>query len=395
MKKYTSIILFLTIPFLFVSCGSDKTEKNKAVIIGKYLQKDAQIFLKKVHANNVKLLDSADISVNPEFTFRFNSPDYALFRLECEGLYPIIVVARNGDTIRIEQTTDVVWPFIVEGNDESRLAAIYFERLKLDERRVDSLSAIFHNSQSHPDFMAIRDELNRRFVNIRESHTEWCKAFVKDHPASFASLIMINSFFREFLLFDQKEDFAYFELVANAVKERMPENRYAIDLNDQVERIRKGIEVEAEAQMRLAPGQKVPEFEMKSMDGKTIRPSDMEGKYLLIYFWAAADAESRQINPFIAKLYEAYNKMGLEIMTISFDMDANVWKAAIELDALPGTHIDDASGPRSAVQKLFNIKMRLPTYFLIDTQGRIYKHGRDFKELDPAIEELITKGPNY
>ncbi len=395
MKKYASIILFLTITFMFVSCGSDKTEKNKAVIIGKYLQKDAQIFLKKVHANNVKLLDSADISVNPDFTFRFNSPDYALFRLECEGLYPIIVVARNGDTIRIEQTTDVVWPFIVEGNDESMLAAKYFERLKLDERRVDSLSAIFHSSQSHPDFMAIRDELNRRFVNIRESHTEWCKAFVKDHPASFASLIMINSFFREFLLFDQKEDFAYFELVANAVKERMPENKYAIDLNDQVERIRKGIEVEAEVQMRLAPGQKVPQFEMKSMDGKTISPSDMEGKYLLIYFWAAADAESRQINPLIAKLYEAYNKMGLEIMTISFDMDANVWKAAIELDALPGIHIDDASGPHSAVQKLFNIKMRLPTYFLIDAQGHIYKHGQDFKELDPAIEELITKGPNY
>jgi peroxiredoxin len=395
MKKYASFILFLIITIMFASCGSDKTEKNKAVIIGKYLPKDAQIFLKKVHANNVKLMDSADISVNPEFTFKFNSPDYALFRLECEGLYPLIVVARNGDTVRIEQTVDVAWPFKVEGNDESMLAAIYFEKLKRDEHRVDSLSAIFHSSQSHPDFMTIREELNREFVNIHESHKEWCMAFVIDHPASFASLIMINSFFREFLLFDQREDFGYFELVANAVKESMPENKYAIDLNEQVERIRKGNEEEAKAQMRLAPGKKVPEFEMKSMDGKTISPSDMEGKYLLIYFWAAVDAESRQINPFIAKLYEAYNKMGLEIMTISFDMDANVWQAAIELDALPGIHIDDASGPHSAVQKLFNIKMRLPTYFLIDAEGRIYKHGQDFKELNPAIKELITKGPNY
>lgn len=395
MKKYSSLFITLLILIIFSSCGDEKTDKSKTVFIGKYFPSYSKVYLNKVHANNVKEIDSADISGNPEFIFRVNSPDYALYRFECEGLYPLIVVAKNGDTIRIEQTADVAWPYLVQGNDESMLTATYLEKLKRDEHKVDSLSAIFHSSQSEPDFLAIRDQLNREFKNIHESHKEWARKFVSHQPGTFASLIMINSFFREFLLFDTQKDFTYYELVAEAMKERFPENKYTKDLNEQVDNIRKANEYEAAAQMRLSPGRMVPHFEMRTIDGAMTGPQDFEGKNLLIYFWSASDAKSRQANQLIKEINKVSYQLGLEILTISFDRDPNVWTSAIELDELPGIHISDAAGPGSPLQKLFNLKMQLPAYFLIDTKGRIFTHGRDFNKLPPSIQELITKGPNY
>ena len=388
MKKHIHII-FMLILLIFTSCGNEETRKGKVIIMGDYSPSVSKVYLNKVHANNVKLLDSADISGGQAFIFSVNSQDEALFRLEQKDLYPLLIVGKNGDTIKIQQTDDPAWPYLVEGNNECMMLAAYLERLKRDEHKVDSLSVIFMNSQSHPDFLAIRDHLNQEFINIHEEHKQWARNFVTRYPSSFASLVMINSFFREFLLFDQTEDFSYYELVANAVMDRMPENRYAIDLNEQVGRIREAIAFEAEAEMRLSPGRKVPEFQLKTIDGAKVGPQNLIEKNVLIYFWAATDAKSRQTNPLIKKIYEAFYDKGLEVLAISFDQSGEAWQNAIRLDSLPGIHICDASGARSPVQNLFNIKMQLPMYFLMDTEGRIFKHSRDFNDLPQSVYELV------
>ena len=82
-------------------------------------------------------------------------------------------------------------------------------------------------------------------------------------------------------------------------------------------------------------------------------------------------------------------------MTISFDIVPDYWEAALSLDSLPGLHIRDPEGARSPVQKLFDLKMKLPTYFLIDRKGRIYKHDRDFNNLNQNLKDLFSHPPEY
>ena len=144
MTKYRSIIISIFILLMFTQCGSEQKKNNRTVIIGNYFPGDSKIYLNEVHAGSVKTLDSADISIEPSFTFILNSPDYALFRLESNDLYPLIVVAKDGDTIRIEQTNDPAWAYNVIGNDECMMVASYLEKLNRDQYKVDSLSLIFH-----------------------------------------------------------------------------------------------------------------------------------------------------------------------------------------------------------------------------------------------------------
>ena len=389
MKVNTVFILFL-LGLVFVACNpSDDTGAN-AVIKGKYQEANSTLYIDEVYAAHINRLDSVKLSEGGTFEFKVNSPDYALFKLVHETLYPIIVVAKNGETVYIEETEDEAWPFKVQGNDESMLLATYFEKLNRDEHRVDSLAGIFHSSQSHPDFLLIRDQLNQAFIEIHHAHKQWARDFVGRNPGSFAALVMINSFFKEFLLFDQNDDFEYYEMVADAVMQTMPENQYAIDLYAHVEKIRKQNKIDSAAKVRLAPGKMIPAFNVSSQDGTRVNPEDFRGSKLLIYFWAAHNAPSRQANAYIKEIYERYQGDDLELITISFDRSTEMWTAAVSVDELPGIHCIDTRGPGSPVQKLFNIKMHLPLYYLIDKEGRIYSSGRDFRKLNQEVGDLSS-----
>ena len=376
------------------SCSPGEKKLPEAVIMGKYFPYDEYIFLNKVLSNEVTMLDSADLSEGKPFTFEVAADDYTIHRLAHKALFPLMVVVSNGDTVEVTQVDDKAWPYRVKGSPECMLLVDYLEKLNRDHYKVDSLAAIFQYSQDRSDFIAIRDHLNAEFKRMLDDHKAYARDFVTSHPSSIASIVVINGFFKEFALFNSQEDFSYYEMVDNALMSRMPENRHVQDFHQQVENIRASNEYELEARMRLSPGRMIPEFKLPSSKGSDIGPQDFAGSNLLIYFWAGADAKSRQTNPVIKSAYEAYHPYGLEVLNISFDKDPKVWEAARDLDQLPGYHCTDLKGAGSPVQKLFNLKMRLPHYFLVDTRGRIFEHDGDFSKLAGQIVELYKQNPD-
>lgn len=393
MNKYPIILLLLLLIFVS-SCDQNQGNEDQAVIEIKYFPSASVLYLDEVHASSIKRLDSAELSTGGEITFTVNSPEYSLFKLVHDDVYPVIVVAKDGDRVYVEQTDDQAWPFIVKGNEECMLLAAYFEKLNRDEHRVDSLSYIFHNSQSHPDFLIIRESLNQAFIEIHQDHKAWAIEFISKNPGSFAALVMINSFFKEFLLFDQKEDFRYYKMVADAVMESMPENQYAIDLDQHVRKIKRQNKKDDEAMKRLAPGKAIPDFKVYTEDKTAINPTNFKGKNVMIYFWSAQNAPSRQANPYVKQAFEQYRNKGLELITISFDRSKDVWQAALKLDELPGMHCIETEGMGSPVQSLFNIKMHLPLYYLVDREGKIFSSSRDFRKLGEELQELSTLPSN-
>jgi peroxiredoxin len=394
-KNLLGFIFLIVSAIAFFGCSEEKAEYDRAVIKGHFKDYGDWVFLSKVSANNVKIIDSADLSLGQDFTFRLKADDYTVFRIATKDMYPLMVILKNGDTANIVQVDDKAWPFRVSGPEECMLLVDYLERVNRDHARVDSLALIFQESQSHPDFLLIRDQLNDEFIQIHENHKEYARNYITKHPSSIASIIVINGFFKEFALFSPRDDFKYYEIVDNALNVRMPDNKHVIDFHLQVENIRISSEYEREAEIRLSKGRMVPEFRLPSTSGNEVGPQDLIGKNILIYFWAAADAKSRQTNPIIKEAYNRYHKDGLEVLAISFDKDPNVWDAAIKLDALPGIHVSDLKGAGSPVQKLFNIKMRLPTYYLIDANGKIFDHDMNFDNLKGSIYDLYKSPIKY
>jgi len=138
-------------------------------------------------------------------------------------------------------------------------------------------------------------------------------------------------------------------------------------------------------------GQPAPDIVMEDTKGKTRKLSDLQGKVVLLDFWASWCGPCRRANPHVVEVYEKYNKQGFEVFNVSLDgvdargrskmnasqLDAQLakskqrWLDAITKDNLHwNNHVSDLKKWDSAGAALYGVRS-IPTTFLIGRDGKI------------------------
>jgi len=75
--------------------------------------------------------------------------------------------------------------------------------------------------------------------------------------------------------------------------------------------------LEAPEVPELAVGQMAPDFQLKTLDGKTAKLSDYKGKAVLLNFWATWCEPCKKSFPKLEELRGKYETKGLKIVGIS------------------------------------------------------------------------------
>ena len=139
-----------------------------------------------------------------------------------------------------------------------------------------------------------------------------------------------------------------------------------------------------------APGQRAPDFELKSLDGRTIKLSDFRGKAVVLNFWATYCAPCRVEMPWLIDFYQRYKSQGLEIVGISMDdgnqkqVDAFAREMNVNYAILLGNH---------SVRDAYGGARFLPQTFLVDRDGRIVKTLigiKTRKDFEDSIKQLLA-----
>jgi thiol-disulfide isomerase/thioredoxin len=132
---------------------------------------------------------------------------------------------------------------------------------------------------------------------------------------------------------------------------------------------------------------------MNADSTKLLKLSELQGKYVLIDFWASWCGPCRRENPNVVSAYEKYTKAqfkegkGFDIYSVSLDKNRTAWKQAIVNDKLSWKyHVSDLKAWGSEGARLYGVNS-IPASFLIDPNGIIV--GKNLRGL--ALHQTLDK----
>lgn len=117
-----------------------------------------------------------------------------------------------------------------------------------------------------------------------------------------------------------------------------------------------------------------PDFKLMDLKGKEVSLSDFKGKPLILFFWTTWCPFCREEFPVLIDSYNDVKKKGVDILAIDIgEPKERVEKFTVNLDIPFPILLDSASTVAYAYDLL-----GVPTFILIDSQGKIKFHGNDF-----------------
>jgi len=139
---------------------------------------------------------------------------------------------------------------------------------------------------------------------------------------------------------------------------------------------------------KLAPGALIP-IAGTTPDGKTLNIKAMNKKVILLDLWRSGNGSSRDNHgQLISALLPKFAGKGLGIISVSFDTEKDKWLAAIQSDKMDWPQLSDLKGDDSPNAAAWGIKS-IPTYYLLDGEGRIIEHITEFNDVAAAVNDYL------
>src|ERR1700680_3852217 len=117
----------------------------------------------------------------------------------------------------------------------------------------------------------------------------------------------------------------------------------------------------------LARAKMTPAFSVTTMDGKQVSMDDLQGKVVLLDFWATWCEPCREAMPHIRKVAKKFEGQPLVILSVSLDNDEQKWKEFVGKNEMPWLQYRDC-GFTGPIATMFGVKS-IPHTYTIDADG--------------------------
>ena len=312
---------------------------------------DSKVVFKKLAGGALTVLDTVKTGSDGSYSYKM---DIAKGQPEFVYVYSgdtkvASLLLQSGDKVKV--VSDAKGNYSVEGSEEST-------KLKKVEDDFATFMKDFSSAVQAEDGPAA----SRKYVEYYRSRVK----YIMDNCKSLTSIpVLYQKINEDFPVFGQPTDAVHFKSVHDSLVKVYPDSKYVSALAGEVEKRYNLLAL----QQRLSAVDEIgfPDAELPSIDGKKVKISDLDSKLVIVYFWQASEAAQKMFNQdVLLPLYKTYHPKGLEIYSISLDVDKGTWASAVKSQNLPWVNVCDGLGAACPAVGLYNISRGLPVAYIIE-----------------------------
>ena len=272
---------------------------------------------------------------------------------------PALSFLLNNTEIEIEADAKQIFTGTIESKDPEVQLYNSIRKADLEDAKENWALQQTQNKKRNLNDTIGNYEITQRLQYLKKKNQALRIQFLNDHPATFTSLLVLQSLF---LILPINESEAKF---------------YALNEEQKNSNTGKALILKIESNKSTAIGKPVIPFAQIGMDGNMVDINAYKGKVVLIDFWGSWCVPCRISHPALKELYDQYKSKGFEIIGISNEIaNSNrdkkkqdiAWRKAVKEDGLTWPQILYDPAIKDIVKE-YDIN-GYPTKFLVDQNGK-------------------------
>ncbi len=377
IKLYQTMnkIAFIILPALILFACQGHTQSNESttteeatITLKGVIQNPQEGEINLYQLNNGGRQDFAKLTADADGIFSaeipVNEPGFFIINFYDKQEGVLVLSDKNVDLM--VDGSNAAGLFEVNGSEETTAFYKYQELEQELSNKSSELTQAYYAAETEE----AAKKAEKEYMSYIGESTNKIKNFVASNNQPFVSILAVS-------MLDASEHYDYLSGLSKKLLEKYPSSSIVASYNQEVEAVQK-----------TAIGQEAPEIELTAPDGSSVALSSLQGKYVLIDFWASWCGPCRKENPKVVKMYNKYKDKDFEIFGVSLDRDKDKWLAAIEKDGLGWLHVSDLKFWQSEVVPLYRIE-GIPMTILIDKKGKIIAKNLRGKALEDKLEEVL------
>lgn len=343
---------------LLSSCG------GKAGIEGTLTDApDAEVVVALLDVNRYQILDTVKTDAHGRYSYKValeeGQPEF-IYLFYGDTRIASLLLAR-GDKVRVQ--SDTLGNYSVTGSAEcDRLAEVERTQAEFSNKFAAAQARLSDLDESSPEAAVLRADLTRQYVSY---YRERVKYILGNSKSLTVIPVLYESVGGTLPVFGQATDAIHFRNICDSLKTVYPESRYVRALEQ--EAVRRTNYLELDNRLKSAGEVNYIDIELPDINGAKTKLSEVEGKVVMVYFWASELTAQKMFNLDVVKpVYEEFKNRGFEIYAVSLDTDKAKWASTVRNQHLAWINVCDGRGTASPVVSLYNVRSIPSLFFLID-----------------------------